>query len=339
MQMPPLRVLVVLALCAAGLATAQPKTTGDPLPSWNDSKAKSAIIEFVKRVTVQDSPDFVPPAERIATFDNDGTLWSEQPMYFQGTFALDRVRAMAADHPEWQKTEPFKSVIAGDMKGLMATGKEGLEKVLLAAHANMTAEAFEASVRDWLATAKHPKTGMPYTQMVYQPMLELLDYLRANDFKTFIVSGGGIDFMRVFSEKVYGIPPEQVVGTTIDAKFEMRDGVPTIVKTGTLMLLDDKVGKPVGIYRHIGRRPIFAAGNSDGDLQMLQYTTSARDGNDTTPRFGMLVHHTDADREWAYDRKSHIGQLDKALDEASQRGWVVVDMKADWSQIYPGSGK
>jgi phosphoglycolate phosphatase-like HAD superfamily hydrolase len=312
---------------------------GDPLPSWNDGKSKSAIIAFVKRVTGQDSADFVPPAERIATFDNDGTLWSEQPVYFQGTFALDRVRAMAADHPEWQQTEPFKSVIAGDMKGLMATGKEGLEKVLLAAHANMTAEAFDASVRDWLTTAKHPKTGMPYTQMVYQPMLELLDYLRGNDFKTFIVSGGGVDFMRVFSQKVYGIPPEQVVGTTIDAKFEMRDGVPTIVKTGTLMLLDDKVGKPVGIYRHIGRRPIFAAGNSDGDLQMLQYTTIARDGNDTTPRFGMLVHHTDADREWAYDRKSHIGQLDKALDEASQRGWVVVDMKADWRQIYPNSGQ
>jgi phosphoserine phosphatase len=339
MQMRPLRVLVALALCAAGIATAQPKSTGDPLPSWNDSKAKSAIIEFVKRVTVQDSPDFVPPAERIATFDNDGTLWSEQPMYFQGTFALDRVRAMAPDHPEWQKTEPFKSVIAGDIKGLMATGKEGLEKVLLVSHANMTAEAFEASVRDWLATAKHPKTGMPYTQMVYQPMLELLDYLRDNDFKTFIVSGGGIDFMRVFSEKVYGIPPEQVIGTTIDTKFEMRDGVPTIVKTGTLMLLDDKVGKPVGIYRHIGRRPIFAAGNSDGDLQMLQYTTIAHGRNDTTPRFGMIVHHTDAEREWAYDRKSHIGQLDKALDEASQRGWVVVDMKADWHQIYPNSGQ
>jgi phosphoglycolate phosphatase-like HAD superfamily hydrolase len=331
--------LVVLALCAAGIAAAQPTSMGDPLPSWNDREAKSAIIEFVKRVTVKDSPDFVPVAERIATFDNDGTLWSEQPVYFQGRFALDRVRAMAADHPEWHNTEPFKSVIAGDMKGLMATGKEGLEKVLLATHANMTAEQFEASVRDWLETAKHPKTGKLFTQMIFQPMLELLDYLRANDFKTFIVSGGGIDFMRVFSEQVYGIPPEQVIGTMIDAKFEMRDGVPTIVKTGNLILMDDKVGKPVGIYRHIGRRPIFAAGNSDGDLQMLQYTTIARDRNDTTPRFGLIVHHTDADREWAYDRQSHIGQLDKALDEASQRGWVVVDMKADWSQIYPDSGK
>jgi phosphoglycolate phosphatase-like HAD superfamily hydrolase len=331
--------LVVLALCAAGIAAAQPTSMGDPLPSWNDREAKSAIIGYVKRVTVKDSPDFVPVAERIATFDNDGTLWSEQPVYFQGRFALDRVRAMAADHPEWHNTEPFKSVIAGDMKGLMATGKEGLEKVLLATHANMTAEQFEASVRDWLETAKHPKTGKLFTQMIFQPMLELLDYLRANDFKTFIVSGGGIDFMRVFSEKVYGIPPEQVIGTMIDAKLEMRDGVPTIVKTGKLILMDDKVGKPVGIYRNIGRRPIFAAGNSDGDLQMLQYTTIARDRNDTTPRFGMIVHHTDADREWAYDRQSHIGQLDKALDEASQRGWVVVDMKADWSQIYPDSGK
>jgi phosphoglycolate phosphatase-like HAD superfamily hydrolase len=340
MQMRLLKSVVALILCAViGIATAQPKSTDDPLPSWNDSKSKSAIIEFVKRVTTKDSPDFVPAAERIATFDNDGTLWSEQPMYFQAIFALDRVRAMAADHPEWQNTEPFKSVIAGDMKGIMATGKEGLEKILLVSHANMTAEAFETSVRDWLATAKHPKTGKPYTQMIYQPMLELLDYLRANDFKTFIVSGGGIDFMRVFSEKVYGIPPEQVIGTTIDATFEMRNGVPTIVKTGKLMLLDDKVGKPVGIYRHIGRQPIFAAGNSDGDLQMLQYTTIAHTPKDTTPRFGLIVHHTDADREWAYDRKSHIGQLDKALDEASQRDWVVVDMKADWSQIYPSSGK
>jgi phosphoglycolate phosphatase-like HAD superfamily hydrolase len=327
--------LVFASICG-GLAIAQ---TTDTLPSWTAGKAKQSILAFVEQVTKPGSPGFVPPAERVATFDNDGTLWSEQPMYFQLIFALDRVRAMAADHPEWQHTEPFKSVIAGDMKGLMATGKEGLEKILLVSHANMTAEQFEASVRDWLATAKHPKTGRPFTQMVFQPMLELLDYLRANDFKTFIVSGGGIDFMRVFSEKVYGIPPEQVIGTMIDAKFEMRDGVPTIVKTEKLILMDDKVGKPVGIYRNIGRRPIFAAGNSDGDLQMLQYTTIARDRDDTTPRFGLIVHHTDADREWAYDRQSHIGQLDKALDEASQRGWVVVDMKADWRQIYPGSGK
>ena len=318
-----------------GTAAAQP--ADNPLPSWNNGDAKSAIIEFVERVTDQNSADFVPVPQRIATFDNDGTLWSEQPVYFQGLFALDRVKEMAADHPDWQDSEPFKSVIAGDMKGVMASGKEGLEKIIGASHANISGEAFQTSVRDWLATAKHPTKDMPYMQMVYQPMLELLDYLRANDFKTFIVSGGGIDFMRVFTEQVYGIPPEQVIGSTLDATFEMRDGVPTIVKEGKIVLIDDKVGKPVGIYRHIGRRPIFAAGNSDGDLQMLQYTTIARSADDTTPAFGLIVHHTDAEREWAYDRKSHIGQLDKALDEAQQRGWVVIDMKNDWHQIYPGS--
>ena len=318
-----------------GTAAAQP--ADNPLPSWNNGDAKSAIIDFVERVTDQNSADFVPVPQRIATFDNDGTFWSEQPVYFQGLFALDRVKEMAADHPDWQDSEPFKSVIAGDMKGVMASGKEGLEKIIGASHANISGEVFQTSVRDWLATAKHPTKDMPYTQMVYQPMLELLDYLRANDFKTFIVSGGGIDFMRVFTEQVYGIPPEQVIGSTLDATFEMRDGVPTIVKEGKIVLIDDKVGKPVGIYRHIGRRPIFAAGNSDGDLQMLQYTTIARSADDTTPAFGLIVHHTDAEREWAYDRKSHIGQLDKALDEAQQRGWVVVDMKNDWHQIYPGS--
>ena len=325
---------IALVLCVTS-AAAQP--VDDPLPSWNNGDAKSAIIEFVERVTDQNSADFVPVPQRIATFDNDGTLWSEQPVYFQGLFALDRVKEMAADHPDWQDSEPFKSVIAGDMKGVMASGKEGLAKIIGASHANISGEAFQTSVRDWLATAKHPTKDMPYTQMVYQPMLELLDYLRANDFKTFIVSGGGIDFMRVFTEQVYGIPPEQVIGSTLDATFEMRDGVPTIVKEGKIVLVDDKVGKPVGIYRHIGRRPIFAAGNSDGDLQMLQYTTIARSADDTTPAFGLIVHHTDAEREWAYDRKSHIGQLDKALDEAQQRGWVVVDMKNDWHQIYPGS--
>lgn len=333
------RLIVVLAVWAAANAAFAQTGKGDPLPSWNEGEAKSAIIRFVERVTDPTLPDFVPAAERIATFDNDGTLWSEQPLYFQGLFALDRIRAMAKDHPEWRDQEPFKSVIAGDMKGVMASGKEGLEKILFASHAGMTADAFAQSVRDWLANTKHPGTGMPLTQMVYQPMLELLDYLRANDFKTFIVSGGGIDFMRVFSREVYGIPPEQVIGTTLDARFEMRDGVPTIVKTGKLLLMDDKVGKPVGIYRHIGRRPVFAAGNSDGDLQMLEYTTIARDENDTRPRFGLIVHHTDAKREWAYDRQSHIGQLDKALDEAKPRGWVVVDMEKDWEQVYPEAGR
>jgi phosphoserine phosphatase len=243
---------------------------------------------------------------------------------------------MAADHPEWSDTEPFKSAIAGDLQGLMAGGMEGVERILLESHANVTAEEFAASVRDWMTTSRHPTTDMPYTEMVYQPMLELLDYLRANDFKTFIVSGGGIDLMRVFSEEVYGIPPEQVVGSSLAAELEMRDGVPTIVKKGEGLFVDDKAGKPVGIYRHIGRRPIFAAGNSDGDLQMLQYATIPRGPSDTSPRFGLIVHHTDGDREWAYDRDSHIGRLDDALDEADQRGWVVVDMKEDWRRIYPG---
>jgi phosphoglycolate phosphatase-like HAD superfamily hydrolase len=336
----PLRIFmlfVTLALASCWLAdrAAAQQAAGDPLPSWNDGEARTSIVRFVDRVTDEDSAGFVPPAERVATFDNDGTLWAEQPLYFQALFALDRVRAMAADHPEWRDAEPFKSAIAGDMKGLLAGGQEGVVKILRAAHADTTAEEFRESVRDWLASARHPATGKPYPEMVYQPMLELLDYLRANGFKTYIVSGGGIDFMRVFAEEVYGIPPEQVVGTTADAKFEMRDGVPTIVKTGELVLLDDKAGKPVGIHRHIGRRPVFAAGNSDGDLQMLQYTTVARGRDDKTHRFGLIVRHTDADREWAYDRDSHIGRLDEALDEAGRRDWVVVDMKRDWKRIFP----
>ena len=311
----------------------------DPLPSWNNDTSKKAIIKFVKTITEHNSPDFVPVAQRIATFDNDGTLWSEQPLYFQGIYALDRIKAMAKDHPEWKTTEPFKSALAGDMKGVMATGKEGVLTLLLTAHAGTTAEEFKQSVRDWISTAKHPETGLLYSQMVFQPMLELLNYLRANDFKVYLVSGGGVDFMRVFAEEVYGVPPEQVIGTTIDATFEMRNGIPTIIKTGKLVLLDDKEGKPVGIYRNIGRRPILAAGNSDGDLQMLQYTTIARDKKDSTPRLGLIIHHTDADREWAYDRDSAIGKLDKALAEAKQRKWLVVDMKQDWTRVYPTSGK
>jgi uncharacterized lipoprotein YbaY/phosphoglycolate phosphatase-like HAD superfamily hydrolase len=327
-------VLTVLALVVPALSLSAGQAAG-PLPSWSDGASRKAIIDFVSKVTKEGSPDFVKPAERIAVFDNDGTLWAEQPAYFQLVFMIDRAKAMAADHPEWKTTEPFKSAIAGDMKALMATGKEGLAKIGAATHTNMTAEEFAGSVRDWLKTAKHPKTGMPYNKMVYQPMLELLEYLRASGFKTFIVSGGGIDFMRVFAEETYGIPPEQVVGSSVAAKFEMRDGVPTIIKQPQDMFVDDKEGKPVGIYQHIGRRPIFAAGNSDGDLQMLQYTTTARDSGDNTPRFGLIVHHTDADREWAYDRESHIGKLDKALDEAASRGWTVVSMKDDWKTIFP----
>lgn len=326
----------ILAAVAIG-ATAASYATSDPLPSWKDGETKSAIVDFVAQVTDKSSPGYVPPAERIATFDNDGTLWAEQPLYFQALYAFDRVKAMADDHPEWRTTEPFKSLLAGDMQAVAAAGEEGLLKIVFASHADVTAEEYADSVRRWIATAKHPTTGMPYTDMTYGPMIELLDYLRASGFKTFIVSGGGIDFMRVFAEDVYGIPPEQVIGSTIDARFEMRDGVPTIVKQGKLVLMDDKVGKPVGIYRHIGRRPIFAAGNSDGDLQMLQYVTVPRSESDTRPRFGLLVHHTDADREFAYDRESHIGQLDEALDEAGERDWTVVDMQADWSRIYSGA--
>jgi phosphoglycolate phosphatase-like HAD superfamily hydrolase len=307
----------------------------DPLPSWNAGEAKSALTAFVTRVTKEGGPDFVPVPERIATFDNDGTLWSEQPLYFQAIFALDQVRAMAAEHPEWKTTEPFKSAVAGDVEGLMSQGLDKALPVLLAPHSGMTADAFAQSVRDWLATAKHPQSGMPYTKMVFQPMLELLDYLRANDFKVYIVSGGGIDFLRVFAEEVYGIPPEQVVGTTLESTFEMQDGIPAIVKTEGIVLVDDKAGKPVGIYRHIGRRPILAAGNSDGDLQMLQYTTIPRGKEDTSARLGLIVHHTDGEREFAYDRDSHVGGLDKALSEADQRGWLVVDMKRDWEQVYP----
>jgi phosphoglycolate phosphatase-like HAD superfamily hydrolase len=307
----------------------------DPLPSWNDGPAKKSIVAFVEKVTKEGSPDYVTPAERIATFDNDGCLWAEQPLYFQLDFALDRVKAQAADHPEWTTTEPFKSVLADNLAGVMASGKEGLLKIASASHADVTAEEFQAAVADWLSTAKNPKTGRLYKDMIYQPMLELLAYLRANNFKTFIVSGGGIDFMRVFAEETYGIPPEQVVGSSVGATYELRDGVPTIVKVAEDLLVDDKAGKPVGIYQHIGRRPIFAAGNSDGDFEMLQYTTISRDASDTTPRLGLIVHHTDADREFAYDRESHIGQLNKALDEAPQRGWIVVDMKNDWSQIFP----
>jgi heat shock protein HslJ/phosphoglycolate phosphatase-like HAD superfamily hydrolase len=330
-------VLAMLALVVPALSL-RAGQAADPLPSWNDGASRKAIIDFVSKVTTEGSPEFVKPAERIAVFDNDGTLWAEQPLYFQAIFALDRVKAMAAEggHPEWKATEPFKSAIAGDMKGVMASGKEGLAKIMAASHTNMTAEDFAGSVREWLKTAKHPKTGLPYNKMVYQPMLELLEYLRASGFKTFIVSGGGIDFMRVFAEETYGIPPEQVVGSSVAAKFEMRDGVSTIIKQPDDPFIDDKEGKPVGIYQHIGRRPIFAAGNSDGDLQMLQYTTIARNSSDTTPRFGLIVHHTDAEREWAYDRESHIGKLDKALDEAAQRGWTVVNMKDDWKAIYPG---
>jgi len=302
----------------------------DPLPSWNDTATKKAIVAFVEKVTKEGSPDFVPMPERIATFDNDGTLWAEQPMYFQGLFAFDRVKALAPEHPEWKEKEPFASILKGDMKAVAAAGEKGLAAVVAATHAGMTTEEFSKIVLNWLATAKHPTTHRPFTEMVYQPMLELLAYLRANGFKTFIVSGGGIEFMRPWAEKVYGIPPEQVVGSAGKLKLEMRQGVPVLVKLPEINLIDDKEGKPAGIQSHIGRRPIAAFGNSDGDLQMLQWTTAG-----SGARFALIVHHTDADREWAYDRKSHVGQLDKAWDDAVAKGWTLVDMKADWKVIYP----
>ncbi|MEI7951787.1 MAG: HAD family hydrolase [Synechococcaceae cyanobacterium ELA182] len=314
-------------LTFGGGATAQ---SVDPLPSWNNGKAKESIIEFVVKVTKKDSPDFVPPNERIATFDNDGTLWAEQPMYFQLLFALDRVKALAPQHPEWKEKEPFASLLKGDVKGALAGGEDAMLDIVMTTHAGMTSEEFEKLVKDWIAIAKHPKTARPYTQMVYQPMLEVLDYLRGQGFKTFIVSGGGIEFMRPWVEKVYGIPPEQVVGSSIKTRFEIRNGNPILVRLSELNFIDDKEGKPIGINSRIGRRPIAAFGNSDGDLQMLQWTTAGKGA-----RFALFVHHTDAEREWAYDRNSSIGRLDKGLDEAQANGWTVVDMKKDWKVIYP----
>lgn len=319
--------LTALAVVALAAPT---RAADDPMPSWNDSPPKRGITEFVAKVTNEGSPDFVPPAERIAVFDNDGTLWCEQPMYFQVMFAFDRIRAMAPRYPEWKQTEPYKSVLGGDMKGLAVVGEKGVLEVVAATHTGMTTDEFNAMVKDWIKTARHPRYNRPYNRCVYQPMLELLVYLRANGFKTFIVSGGGVEFMRTFAEQTYGIPPEQVVGSSGVVKFEMRDGKPTLVKEAKVEFVDDGPGKPVGINRFIGRRPVMAFGNSDGDLQMLQWTTSG-DG----PRFGLIIHHTDAEREYAYDRHSHVGKLDKALDEAKERGWTVVSMKDDWKTIFP----
>jgi hypothetical protein len=281
-------------------------------------------------VTRAGSSDFVPPAERIAVFDNDGTLWGEQPMYVQAFFAFDRVKALAPEHPEWKDKEPFASVLKGDLKAALTGGEKALLELIMATHTGLTSEAFEKVVTDWIASARHPKTGRPYTQMVYQPMLELLAYLRASGFKTFIVSGGGIEFMRPWTEKVYGIPPEQVVGSTAKLKYESRAGGPVILRLPEVNFNDDKAGKPVGIQQHIGRRPIMAFGNSDGDFEMLEWTTSGEG-----PRFGAIVHHTDAVRETAYDRESHIGKLARGLDEGPKRGWTIVSMKDDWKQIHP----
>ncbi len=318
-------IAVVLLMAATQLAFA-----GEDLASWRDGPVKQSIIDFVERVTAEGSADYVPPAERIATFDNDGTLWAEKPFYFQLAFALDRVKALAPKHPEWKEKEPFASLLKGDLKTALSGGEHAVAAIIMASHAGMTSEEFEQIASDWIATAKHPKSGRLYTEMIYQPMLELLNYLRSNGFKTFIVSGGGIEFMRPWTEKVYGIPPEQVVGSSIKTKFELRDGKPVLVRLSEINFIDDKAGKPVGIQMHIGRRPIASFGNSDGDLQMLQWTTSG-----SGARFGLIVHHTDGEREWAYDKDSHVGKLEEALSEAANKGWTVVDMKKDWDVIFP----
>jgi phosphoserine phosphatase len=322
--------LLAIALVAAVAFAATVARAADPLPSWNDGKAKRSIITFVEKVTAPGSPEFVPVPERIAVFDNDGTLWAEQPMYFQFFFVLDRIKALAPQHPEWKDKEPFASVLKGDVKSALAGGERALLDMVMATHTGMTTEEFEKTVKDWIATAKHPVTKRPYTEMVYQPMLEVLAYLRASGFKAFIVSGGGIEFMRAWTERVYGIPPEQVVGSSVRTKFEMRDGSPVLVRLPELNFNDDNAGKVVGINQHIGRRPIAAFGNSDGDLQMLQWTAAGPGA-----RFCLYVHHTDAAREWAYDRQSHIGRLDKGLDEANAKGWTVVSMKGDWKTVFP----
>ena len=312
------------------LALASAAAAADALPSWNEGAAKRAVVEFVTGVTTAGGPRFVPPEERIAVFDNDGTLWCEKPVYVQAAFLLERVKALAPQHPEWKETEPFRSVLAGDLGGVVAAGEKGLVELVAATHASMSSEEFAALVRAWLAAARHPRFERPYTDLAYQPMLELLAYLRANGFETYVVSGGGIEFMRPWTERVYGIPPEQVVGSAIRTRYEVRDGTPVIMRLPEIDFVDDKAGKPVGINTFIGRRPIAAFGNSDGDFEMLEWTTAG-----PGPRFGLFVHHDDAEREYAYDRASAVGRLARGLDEAPKRGWTVVSMKRDWTRIFP----
>ncbi len=302
----------------------------DPLPSWNEGKTKAAIIDYIKDVTNKESANFIPEIDRIATFDNDGNLWSEQPAYFQLFFAMDRVKELAKDHPEWQNKQPFKAALENDMKTLIASGEKGIMELIMATHAGITTDEFELLVKNWLETAQHPRFNKPYNQLIYQPMLELLDYLRTNDFKTFIVSGGGIEFMRPWVEEAYGIPKDQVVGSSIATEYDYNNGAPVIRRLSKIDFIDDKAGKPVGINKFIGRKPVFASGNSDGDLQMMQWTDS-----NPYKSFQLYLHHTDADREWAYDRESHIGQFNKGLDEALEKGWTIIDMKNDWKTIYP----
>lgn len=319
-----------IAAFAALLLTASPAwAQSDPLPSWNEGPTKKAIVDFVSSATQESGSQFIPVDERIAVFDNDGTLWSENPVYFQAAFMFDRVRTMAKDHPEWKGTQPFEAVLSGDI-GKIAADQKALAQLIAVTHSGMSVEAFSDIVGTWVKTAHHPRFDRPYVELVYQPMLELLSYLRAHAFKTYIVSGGGVEFMRPWVPETYGIPAEQIVGSSGKTEYRLNDGKPEIYKLPELEFIDDGPGKPVGINRFIGHRPVFAAGNSDGDLQMLQWTTI-----DNGPSFGLIVHHTDAAREWAYDRNSSVGKLDKALDEAPARGWTVVDMKSDWKVVYP----
>lgn len=324
-----LSVLTVLVL-SCQQPTPAVVTNTDPLPSWNEGNAKQSIIDFVRKTTKEGSEDFVPLADRIACFDNDGTLWTEMPLPFQIFFTLDRVKAMAPQHPEWKNQQPYKGVLEGDMKAALAGGQKALVEMIITTHSGMTTDEFDKTVKDWMATATHPKTGRHYNEMVYQPMLELLNYLRANGYKTFIVSGGGIDFMRVWVEQAYGIPPYQVVGSSLQAKYDTTGAQPVLIKLADLNFNDDKLGKPVGIHEHIGKRPVFTAGNSDGDYGMLQYTSTG-----SGPRFGMYVHHTDSVREYAYDRQSALARLNKGLDDATRYHWLIVDMQTDWKKIYP----
>jgi hypothetical protein len=325
MRQQALALILSFAVVVAGTAL----HAAEPLPSWQDGNAKAAIIDFVEQVSQEGGPHYVPPADRIAVFDNDGTLWSEKPIYFQLLFAIDRVKALAAKNPDWKDRQPFKAVLENDMEALAKSGKKGVAELVMASHAGMSTEEFEKITSEWIATARHPKTGKLYTEMVFQPMLELLQYLRNNDFKTYIVSGGGIEFMRPWVGKVYGIPPEQVVGSKIKVEYKVVDGKPILLRLPELDFVDDKAGKPVGIHQHIGIRPIAAFGNSDGDFEMLEWVT-AGDGL----RLGMLIHHDDAAREVAYDRESHVGQLNRGLDEGPGRGWVITSMKNDWKCVF-----
>jgi phosphoglycolate phosphatase-like HAD superfamily hydrolase len=329
---------LLLSSCASSQtpAAAEPKAGGeeavvvDPLPSWNDGPTKAQIIDFVRAVSDPDDPAFVEPGERIATFDNDGTLWVEQPIYAEMAFALHRVKDLARVHPEWKTQQPFKAVIEGDKDALVESGSRGLAEIVVASHTGMSATLFDTIVTEWVRDARHPRFEQPYTELVYQPQLELLRYLEANGFKTFIVSGGSVEFMRTYTEETYGIPPERVVGSSIETRYEMQGGKPSLLRLPEIDFVDDKTGKPVGIHKHVGRRPILAFGNSDGDFEMLQWTTTGSGG----ARLGLILHHDDAEREYAYDRESRVGKLDRALDAAGESGWLVVSMKSDWKTVF-----